>query len=200
MRLVVSVKCWITAPTANARSEPSPGEPSPDQPVRGPSRLSIDVRSASVCGMPRMLKSFSRSSKPSWFSTISANSRISRGFSKLRARSGLVSATNSGSSAGSVAMNAGVRPKLSSGRWQVPQVRPLPSKVSVRKIRSPISTSVGGRGGGGCLQAASRTAIAAIPSSNRSRREVRRPALIIAVPFRVSGARPGNDAGLPSRC
>ena len=42
----------------------------------------------------------------------------------------MIAATNSGSSGGKVAMKLGDNAKLSSARWQVPQVRPLPANVS----------------------------------------------------------------------
>src|SRR2546427_8124851 len=84
----------MTAPVAKDRSDPSPGAPSPDHPVRGPPGLFTEVRRPSTCGTPRMTNLFLRSSKPSRFSRISPNSRISAGFSKFSFKSGLNSATN----------------------------------------------------------------------------------------------------------
>src|SRR5439155_1569434 len=97
----------MTAPVANDRSDPSPGAPSPDHPVRGPPGLATEVRRPSTCGTPRMTNLFVRSSNPSRFSRISPNSRISAGFSKFSRRAGLNSATKRGLSFGSVAMKAG---------------------------------------------------------------------------------------------
>src|SRR5438876_11210914 len=99
-RFNVLVKCWMTAPVAKDLRVPSPGAPSPDQPVRGPWLLLTEVRIASTCGTPRMTNLFSRSSKPSRFSRIRPNWRISFGFSKFFLSSALVSATNSGLSGG----------------------------------------------------------------------------------------------------
>src|SRR5438034_5836552 len=147
-RFNVLVKCWMTAPVAKDLSVPSPGAPSPDQPVRGPCLLLTEVRIASTCGTPRMTNLFSRSSKPSRFSRIRPNWRISFGFSKFFLSSALVSATNSGLSGGSVAMKAASSVKLFSAGWHVPQVRPLPPKVSLKKISRPLATGSTGAGGG----------------------------------------------------
>src|SRR5437867_2392217 len=147
-RFNVLVKCWMTAPVAKDLSVPSPGAPSPDQPVRGPCLLLTEVRIASTCGTPRMTNLFSRSSKPSRFSRIRPNWRISFGFSKFFLSSALVSATNSGLSGGSVAIKAASSVKLFSAGWHVPQVRPLPPKVSLKKISRPFATWSTGAGGG----------------------------------------------------
>src|SRR2546422_9007896 len=116
-RFNVLVKCWMTAPVAKDLSVPSPGAPSPDQPVRGPWLLLTEVRIASTCGTPRMTNLFSRSSKPSRFSRIRPNWRISFGFSKFFLSSALVSATNSGLFGGSVAIKAASSVKLFSAGW-----------------------------------------------------------------------------------
>ena len=100
----------MTAPIANERSEPSPGAPSPDQPVALTTVLpsarvklsspagstAVVTRRPSVCGTPRNTPG---RSKPSRFSRISPKRRISSG-SSSSARSGSNSATNSGSSSG----------------------------------------------------------------------------------------------------
>src|SRR5437667_2887839 len=147
-RFNVLVKCWMTAPVAKDLSVPSPGAPSPDQPVRGPCLLLTEVRIASTCGTPRMTNLFSRSSKPSRFSRIRPNWRISFGFSKFFLSSALVSATNSGLSGGSVAIKAASSVKSFSAGWHVPQVRPLPPNVSLKKISRPLATLSTGAGGG----------------------------------------------------
>src|SRR5436309_376437 len=147
-RFKVLVKCWMTAPVAKDLSVPSPGAPSPDQPVRGPWLLLTEVRIASTCGTPRMTNLFSRSSKPSRFSRIRPHWRISFGFSKFFLSSALVSATISGLSGGSVAIKAASSVKLFSAGWHVPQVRPLPPKVSLKKISRPFATWSTGAGGG----------------------------------------------------
>src|SRR6266566_2386902 len=139
----------MTAPVAKDRSDPSPGAPSPDHPVRGPPGLCTEVRRPRVCGTPRMTNLFLRSSKPSRFSRISPNSRISAGFSKFSFKSGLNSATNRGLSFGSVAMNAGSMVKLFSAGWQVPQVRPLPANVSLKNRSLPLAMSWLKRSAGG---------------------------------------------------
>jgi hypothetical protein len=95
-------------------------------------------------------------SGPSWFSKISPNSRISFGFSKFLARAGSYSATNNGSFFGNVAMNAASIVRLWSSRWQVPQVRPLPLKVSLKNSSRPLMTRgsptcLGGGGGGSAV-------------------------------------------------
>src|SRR5438445_188823 len=136
-------------PVAKYTSEPSPGAPSRDHPVRGPHGLCTEVRRPRVCGTPRMTNLFLRSSKPSRFSRISPNSRISAGFSKFSFKSGLNSATNRGLSFGSVAMNAGSMVKLFSAGWQVPQVRPLPANVSLKNRSLPLAMSWLKRSAGG---------------------------------------------------
>src|SRR3990172_13107568 len=64
-------------------------------------------------------------------------------------------------------MKAGLIEKLSSARWHVPRVRPFPSNVSSKKIRSPRAMSAAcGSGGGRALtwQAARRSASATATS------------------------------------
>lgn len=58
-------------------------------------------------------------------------------------------------------MNAASIVKLSSAGWQVPQVRPLPAKVSLKKMRRPlaISAACGSVGGGIVSHAATSAAI-----------------------------------------
>jgi len=106
-RFNILVKCWMTAPVAKDRREPSPGEPSPGHPVRGPWALSIVACSPGICGTPRRVNLLARSSNPSRFTIIKPNSRIRCGFSKYSFRAGLNSATNSGSSSGRDAINVG---------------------------------------------------------------------------------------------
>src|SRR6267142_753355 len=165
----------MTAPVAKDRSDPSPGAPSPDHPVRGPPGLATEVRRPSTCGTPRMTNLFVRSSNPSRFSRISPNSRISAGFSKFSLKAGLNSATKRGLSFGSVAMKAGSMVKLFSAGWQVPQVRPLPPNVSLKNRSLPFAMSWLKRSGGGeaLLQPYSPTRAAhmtkAVDSSSRER-------------------------------
>src|SRR3989442_11574174 len=139
----------MTAPVAKDRSDPSPGPPPPDHPVRGPAGLFTEVRRPSTCGTPRITNLFFRSANPSRFSRISPNSRISAGFSKFSFKAGLNSATKRGLSFGSVAMKAGSMVKLFSAGWQVPQVRPLPPNVSLKNRSLPFAMSWLKRSGGG---------------------------------------------------
>src|SRR5437899_2235870 len=139
----------MTAPVAKDRSDPSPGAPSPDHPVRGPPGLFTEVRRPSTWGTPRITNVFFRSANPSRFSRISPNSRISAGFSKFSFKAGLNSATKRGLSFGSVAMKAGSMVKLFSAGWQVPQVRPLPPNVSLKNRSLPFAMSWLKRSGGG---------------------------------------------------
>ena len=132
-RCNVLVKCCITAPVANDRSVRSAGAPSPDHPVCGPEKLATEVDNDKTCGTPRRTPGFWN---PSTFSRIRPSSRKSRGFSRA-ARPGSRSAMNKGSLRLSVAMNAGSRVKLFSTGWQVPQVLPLPLKVSLKNRSSP---------------------------------------------------------------
>jgi hypothetical protein len=137
-------KCWVTAPVAKSRR--LPGEPSPDQPV---APFCVDVLSANVCGTPRITPGLAN---PSTFSRIvpsRRNRRISRS-----ASSGVDLMTNSGSFLGSARTNAGSSVKLLVAGWQVPQVRPLPSKVSLRtavyharSVHDFARTQAGKRGG-----------------------------------------------------
>src|SRR5262245_46790553 len=90
-------------------------------------------------GTPRRTNLCVASSKPSTFSRITPllNRRLPT--SRL-ARAGLVSNTNSGSFglvACSALTNAGSIVVLLLAGWQVPQVRPLPAKVSVKKMSAP---------------------------------------------------------------
>ena len=94
-RFIVFVKCWMTAPVANACSEPLPGAPSPDQPVASrtvlpsarvrassPSGLTaVETRRPSVCGTPR---STPGRSKPSAFSSDQAEPAHQLGILELR--------------------------------------------------------------------------------------------------------------------
>src|SRR5712691_11711858 len=189
----------MTAPTAKERSDPSPGAPSPDHPVRGPPRLFTEVRRPSVCGTPRMTNLFLRSSNPSRFSRISPNSRISAGFSKFSFRAGLNSATKRGLLFGSVAMNAGSMVKLFSSGWQVPHVRPLPAKVSLKKRSRPFAMSrLRGSEGGADLQPSSPTTARRTQGTHRTAARLTagatRSPKCIRVPLSPSAAR---SAALP---
>jgi hypothetical protein len=55
-------------------------------------------------------------------------------------------------------MKAGVSVKLSSARWHVPQVLPLPANVSLKKSALPRSTAVGSGSGRGQPSTAARQA------------------------------------------
>src|SRR5918996_331486 len=88
---------------------------------------------------------------------------MSFGFSKFSFNSATVSATNSGSFSGRLAINAGSMVKLFSARWQVPHVLPFPLNVSLKKRSLPFATrgspvSFGGGPSeiGGCSQATRR--------------------------------------------
>jgi hypothetical protein len=70
-RFRVLGKCWITATVANERRVPGRGEPSPDQPKRGP-----EVCRASVCGTLCSTRGWSN---PSRFSRIRGSSPRSAG-------------------------------------------------------------------------------------------------------------------------
>src|SRR5262249_51975367 len=70
--------------------------------------------------------------KPNW--------RICGGISRSL-RSGSVSAMNSGSVCGSVAMNFGSMVRLSLTRWQVAQVRPLPPNGARKNRSAPTQVS-----------------------------------------------------------
>src|SRR6266850_1143516 len=177
----------MTAPVAKARSDPSPGAPSPDHPVRGPPGLFTELRRPSTCGTPRITNLFLRSANPSRFSRISPNSRISAGFSKFSFKAGLNSATKRGLSFGSVAMKAGSMVKLFSAGWQVPQVRPLPPNVSLKNRSLPFAMSWLKRSGGGeaLLQPYSPTRAHMTKAVESSSRERIRP------PF-SSGATPST--------
>jgi hypothetical protein len=145
------VKCWVTAPMANSRSVPLPGEPSPDHPVRSlggevvPSAPFAagfrDVFRARMWGTLRITNLLRRSSNPSRFSRIRPTLRMSLGFSKFSDKAGMNSATNNGSFGGSDAMNFGSMVKLFSAGWHVPHVRPLPLKVSLKNSSAPFVTS-----------------------------------------------------------
>src|SRR5918999_6258507 len=78
---------------------------------------------------------------PSRFSKIRPNDRINLGFSKFCLSAGLNSATNKGSLGGRVAIKAGSMVRLFSAGWHVPQVLPLPLKVSLKKSSLPLATS-----------------------------------------------------------
>ena len=103
-----------------------------------------------------MVKTLSRSVKPSRFSRMSPTPRIRVLFSNRWPSSGVVSATKRGSSAGRVAMKVGSIVKLLRAGWQLPHVRPLPLKVSSKNRRRPsMISSVPGIGlGGGSRHAA----------------------------------------------
>ncbi len=59
-------------------------------------------------------------------------------------------------------MKAGLRPKLSSARWQVPQVRPFPVNVFQKKNRYPFAMSAcAGSDDGGHIGTQTRNSIGA---------------------------------------
>ena len=94
-----------------------------------------------MCGTPRITNFIVGFSRPSRFSRINPCDRISVGFSSC-ASAGLNSATNNGSLAGRVAMNGGSIVKLLFAGWHVPQVRPLPLNVSLKKRFAPCEISL----------------------------------------------------------
>src|SRR5882762_4659542 len=190
----------MTAPVAKDRSDPSPGAPSPDHPVRGPPGLFTEFRRPSTCGTPRITNVFFRSPNPSRFSRISPNSRISAGFSKFSFKAGLNSATKRGLSFGSVAMKAGSMVKLFSAGWQVPQVRPLPPNVSLKNRSLPFAMSWLKRSGGGgaLLQPDSPTRAHRTKAVENSSRERIRPPFSSGVSYSFDSTsihRPRTHAG-----
>ena len=144
-RSSVRVKCWVIAPSRKSRMVPAPGAPSPDQPTAsrlGPrcaGSASIETLMPMLCGTPRNTGSFG-GTRPG--SPESVRARISSG-SSSSASVGIDSATNSGSTGCVVQsrMNSASIVKLWVAGWQVPQVRPLPLKVSSKNIRRPSSIS-----------------------------------------------------------
>ena len=153
IRFVVKGKCCMTAPMAKSLRVPLPGAPSPDHPDRccgkasdaGGGLMVREVGNARVWGTPRMVNLLGRSSNPSRFSTISPKFRINSGSSNRsppfssKFRAGMNSATKSGSSGGNVAIKFGSMVRLFSRGWQVPQVRPFPLNVSLKKRSSPLA-------------------------------------------------------------
>ena len=133
------------APLAKLRRLPSPGDPSPDHPVRWTSGVVVpspgegvsEVGRPSVCGTPRIVKLLARSPKPFVLWRMRPTPRISAGFSKFSARAGRNSATKRGSLSGRVAMYSGSMVKLFWAGWQVPQVLPFPLKVSLKNRSAP---------------------------------------------------------------
>src|SRR5467141_4106988 len=171
----------MTAPVAKDRSDPSPGAPSPDHPVRGPPGLFTEFRRPSTCGTPRITNVFFRSANPSRFSRISPNSRISAGFSKF-------------------SFEAGLMVKLFSAGWQVPQVRPLPPNVSLKNRSLPFAMSWLKRSGGGgaLLQPDSPTRAHRTKAVENSSRERIRPPFSSGVSYSFDSTsirRPSTHAG-----
>ena len=101
------------------------------------------MASESMCGAARMTNLPVGFSKPSLFMRIWPWRRISTGHSRpgTPPSEGGNSAMNSLSLAGSDEMKSMSIPRLLSARWQVPQVRPLPAKVSRKKRSAPSPTA-----------------------------------------------------------
>src|SRR5262249_51841716 len=127
-------------------SRPGSGAPSPDQPVRsaggfgGPRGPGAPGGSGRGGGTPRSTQLVGGFSKASTFSRSRANWFTTRGISRpLSCLS--VSAMNSGSVIGSVAMNFGSMVRLLLTRWQVAQVRPLPPNGARKNRSAPTQVS-----------------------------------------------------------
>ena len=134
----------MIAPVKNSWSVERPGAPSELRPtacIGGDAGYPRSACAVMFSDVPRAKRWFENrctggAEKPSVFSRTRPLARRSVVFSSWE-RFGFVSATKSGSDSGSVAMNAGVIVMFASRWWQVPQFRPFPSNVSLKKMSEP---------------------------------------------------------------